>query len=142
MTVWGLLLHSPVQAPDAPVDPNAYGQGGGGDATMTKHVDTPECDKLLEIVSSGRAQQVQDFLDWLLDEEKVQLYGEELFEDYDGNWQPAPYRKSREQIMAAFFGIDQDAVERERRAILAHLRSQDAERRVDQDLDQQNGEPR
>jgi len=83
---------------------------------------TPECDKKLEIIHSGQAQLIQDFIEWLLDEQGVQLYSREEYEDGT----PVPWYRSREQIMAGFFGIDLDKIEKERRALLAHIRQQEA----------------
>jgi len=86
----------------------------------------PECERQSELVRSGRAGLIQEFLDWLLDTEQVQLYTHDQWEDAEGPWEPMPYYKSREQIMAAFFGIDLKKVEAERRALLSHLRARDA----------------
>lgn len=68
------------------------------------------------------AELIQAFLDWLLDEEGVQLFSQDWFQDGCSEWHPVPYYKSREQIMAGFFKIDLNKIEQERRALLAHIR--------------------
>lgn len=81
---------------------------------------TPELDKQLAIIESGEAKTVQDFLDWLRQEQgyvlakytKVDGYRDEQLVDH----YPQP-----EKLMADFFGIDQNKIEQERRAILDAL---------------------
>lgn len=85
-------------------------------------VETPELNRQKEIIDSGQAKAVQEFLDWLRQEkgyvlaryEKVDGYREEqLFDVY-----PDP-----ERLMADHFGIDLNKIESERRALLDALRS-------------------
>lgn len=79
--------------------------------------DTPECDKLLALEKSGRRGQVQEFLDWLLDEQRVQFYSGV---SYYGR--PLTFYKSREELMADFFGLDLHKIDREREALLDYQR--------------------
>jgi hypothetical protein len=76
---------------------------------VTKYPPTPELDKQAAIVASGEANTVQHFLDWLYDDQNLVL-------------EPDPGR-SREQLMADFFGIDLRKIETERRAILDAIRT-------------------
>lgn len=82
---------------------------------------TPELDKQLEIVKSGKAGVVQDFIDWLR-EEKDYVLGE--YQDWEGysEQQFVPVYIQPEQLMADFFGIDRNKIEAERRALLDTLR--------------------
>jgi hypothetical protein len=86
---------------------------------------TPELDKQGEIIRSGRAAAVQDFLDWLLDEKRVVL-ARYLDHPEPGVFseQPVPIPNSPERLMAEHFGVDLNAVERERRAVLEWVRAQ------------------
>ena len=88
-------------------------------------VETPELDKQSEIIHSGKAATVQDFIDWLLDE-KQYVIAEWSDPDPDGirDQELFPVYTQREQLMADFFGIDRDKIESERRAILAALQEE------------------
>ena len=84
-------------------------------------VDTTELDKQKEIIASGKAGVVQDFLDWLSSERHYMLC-EPKPDSLHGYYLPAMYG-GPEQLMADFFGIDQDRVEEERRALLDAIRA-------------------
>lgn len=95
---------------------------------MTIKVPTPELDKQLEIVRSGKAGTVQEFIDWLLDEKHYVLaryVPEDERTDDDGIYgeQPVAVFIQPEQLMANFFGIDLNKIDQERRALLEALRS-------------------
>lgn len=79
-------------------------------------IETPELDRQKEIIDSGRAEAVQQFLDWLWNE------GLHLCST-DGH-EFIPHHRQPEQLMADHFGIDRDKIEDERRAILANLRGE------------------
>ena len=76
--------------------------------------DTPELDRQLEIIKSGKAGIVQEFLDWLLDDQGFRLcefsHETQAFE---------PIYTQREQLMADHFDIDRDKIEKERRMLLS-----------------------
>lgn len=81
---------------------------------------TPELDKQSEIVKSGKAELIQEFYDWLTGHCGYTLCVPKE-NSLHGYYLPASYG-GPEQLMADFFGIDRDKIERERRAILAALR--------------------
>jgi hypothetical protein len=95
---------------------------------------TPNLNKMIELrrkprEGRGPAAEVQDFLDWLLDEFKYQGEHKVVFGAYvqgEGIYgeQPVEIHLSRERLLAEFFGVDLVAAERERVAVLEHLRSQ------------------
>ena len=119
-----------------PNDPAGYGSGGVSDVgdlppihTSPGHAPrkievppTPELDKQSEIIRSGKAAVVQDFLDWLHNECGYQLC-EPVPNSLHGYYGLASYG-GPEQLMADFFGIDRDKIEAERRALLDMLREQ------------------
>jgi hypothetical protein len=81
----------------------------------------PELEKQRQVIASGKAETVQEFIDWLL--------AQDLFL---ASWQVDDMRynkdilvedpRSPEQLMADFFGIDRCKVEQEREALLKSLR--------------------
>ena len=84
--------------------------------------ETPELDKQTEIIRSGRAESVQEFIDWLGEQgfrvcELIPRGSTLIGPTYE--W--APLSPSPEQLMADHFGIDRDKVEVERRLLLARL---------------------
>ena len=81
---------------------------------------TPELAKQLEIIKSGKAGLVQDFIDWLLDDQGLVL-GKWGVDEYENPNLLSPTYVNREDLMADFFQIDRDKIEAERRAILASL---------------------
>ena len=83
---------------------------------MSKYPDTPELDKMLAFVKSGKAGTVQDFYDWLTDQ------GMGLWKGRDGFGRVKEHHPNPEQLLADFFGVDRAKVEVERRAVLRHVR--------------------
>jgi hypothetical protein len=87
---------------------------------------TPELDRQAEIIKSGRAGTIQDFIDWLREEKHYVLARyvpeSERFGD-DGIYgeQPVEVLIQPLELMADFFGIDLRKIENERRAILAEI---------------------
>jgi hypothetical protein len=91
-------------------------------------IPTPELDKQLAIIHSGKAETVQEFYDWLTEEKGwvlARYVPEDERVDDDGIYgeQPVPVYIQPEQLMADFFGIDRNKIEAERRAILDKIRS-------------------
>ena len=73
----------------------------------------PECNKMLEV--QDQSQTIGEFLDWLLHDKGAEIAewrGDQLF----------PMRGSIESLLAEFFEIDLEKVEKERRAILEEMR--------------------
>ena len=126
-----------------PNDPAGYGSGGISDVgdlppihTSPGHAPrkievppTPELDKQSEIIRSGKAALVQDFIDWLHEEKKWVLAryvpeDERRSNDRIYGEQPVQVYARPEDLMAEFFGIDLKKIETERRATLDAYRSQ------------------
>jgi hypothetical protein len=81
---------------------------------MTEYVATPELDKML--VVKKKSQAIGEFIEYLISNEM-----------WVGEWVENigyPVRKSTEQLLADYFGIDLVKAESERRAILAALRGE------------------
>ena len=87
---------------------------------MSRIPASPELDRQSEIIRSGKAQVVQDLLDWLTEERHYTLC-EPKPDSLHGYYLPATYG-GPQQLMADFFGIDLTKVEAERRALLDALR--------------------
>lgn len=85
-------------------------------------VATPELDKQAEIINSGKAEVVQEFLDWLL-EERQYTFCEPKEDSLHGYYLPATSYAGPERLMADFFGIDLKKIDEERRALLEAIRS-------------------
>jgi len=94
---------------------------------------TPECDKLLKV--SKESQSIGAFLDWLSGEKNLTVceehehddtcYGKDdirMCESNDGGYVPASL--NIEKLLAEYFEIDLDKVEKERRKILEGLQKQ------------------
>lgn len=81
---------------------------------------TPELDKMLAVKEQSRT--ISEFLDWLDGQEfEICKY------DEDASYEENLYRhidKTKEQILAEFFGIDLVKCEQERQQILDDLRKQ------------------
>lgn len=92
---------------------------------------TPELDKQSEIIRSGKAELVQEFYDWLM--ENGFFYGPEVAHERTGCRYQTFYPGGPEQVMADFFGIDRDKIETERRALLEAL--QERGESLEADLD-------
>lgn len=92
----------------------------------------PEHDKLTAL--GERRQEVQEFLDWMLDEKQWEL--QEYVSTYDPTNQfsdenDGTYMRiglSRAQVMADFFGIDLDKIDAEKQQMLDEIRAANAER--------------
>lgn len=72
----------------------------------------PECEKMKAI--SEDSQKIGEFLEWL-DQHSM------FVAEYDRRDFPQPIRLNREQLLAKYFKIDLNKVEKERRSILADL---------------------
>jgi len=81
------------------------------------HFATSECDKLLAV--SKNSQIIGEFLDWLqnndvvLSKWDVGKYEDTLY----------PIRQSIESLLAEYFEVDLNKVEKERRALLSGIRA-------------------
>jgi hypothetical protein len=76
----------------------------------------PECDRLVAV--ADESYKLGEFLDWLEQDQGLTLARWSRSED-----QLVPDCTPKEHLLAAYFKIDLDRVERERRALLAHLRA-------------------
>jgi hypothetical protein len=83
-----------------------------------RHVETPECERLSAI--SDKSNCIGEFIDWLHEQDMTIAKWEDL-EDHDDPslW---PYSGSTTRLLAQFFDIDLDKVEKEKREILEALR--------------------
>ncbi len=73
----------------------------------------PECDKLVKIAPQSNV--IGEFLDWLESEKEIILAiydDDELFPD----------NENKESLLAEFFEIDLNLIEKERQALLEHIR--------------------
>jgi hypothetical protein len=87
---------------------------------------TPELDRQIALVRTGRPGAVQEFLDWLLDEQGYVLAKyQDRVEPGVYSEQPVEQHVRPEQLMADHFGIDLRKIEAERRAVLDWLQRQD-----------------
>lgn len=77
-------------------------------------VKTPECDKLLKV--SEKSQSIGQFLDWLENEKEFAIC-----EHYETDGDYIPVSINIERLLAEYFGIDMEKVEKERRKILDSL---------------------
>lgn len=102
---------------------------------MNNYPACPECERLADI--SKESNKIGDFLSWL-QQSGIYLteWKDKRFFDEDGNQlkkyerdceiEPEgyyPYRKSIERILADYFEIDLDLVDKERAALLEHSRN-------------------
>lgn len=87
---------------------------------MADKVPTPNLDKMLAV--KEEAGVVQQFIDWFCDEYQPNQmnYGLDAHTD----------ERIREKIMARYFGVDLDACERERMALLDSLRDTHRQERI------------
>ena len=82
-------------------------------------IPTPMLDKML--ANKAESQVIGDFLFWLqCNEFVIAKYGTER----GTRSQLIPEHKGIEQMLSDYFGLDLDAAEKERRAILAGLRAE------------------
>lgn len=82
---------------------------------MAKPIPTPEIDKMH--VVKDRSQAIGEFIEWIRSEK-----GWEIASYNDGGERLWPVNTSIERLLAEFFGIDLDKVEKEKRALLNQLR--------------------
>jgi len=80
----------------------------------------PECEKLEKV--SEESQKIGAFLDWLQNETKYIIA--EYSDDEEGEALLFPIHKAIEQILAEYFKIDLNKVEKERKQILEDIRKQ------------------
>jgi hypothetical protein len=77
---------------------------------------TPECDKIT--AARSESQQIGNFLEWLA-EQNMEICTRR--ETGWGHVMMIPQMESREQLLARYFEVDLQEVERERRALLAEF---------------------
>jgi hypothetical protein len=94
---------------------------------------TTECERLHQVARFS--QKIGEFIDWLRREKEVKFaqYHQHSDECFDANGDLAcgsrndelfPFRFSTNSLLAEFFGIDLEKVERERRELLEQIRKQ------------------
>lgn len=101
------------------------------------NVKTPECNKLIKV--SEQSQTVGAFLSWLSDEKKLTVCEIHEHDDDDcygdksefrvcglTNGEYIPASLNIEKLLAEYFDIDLNKVEKERRKILESLRTESA----------------
>lgn len=77
---------------------------------------TPELDRRAVVIGEGQAPLLANFLDHLRGEQKIVLArweGDDLYPAHD----------REEALLASFFGLDLDRIEREKLALLAYIRA-------------------
>jgi hypothetical protein len=84
-----------------------------------------------------KSQAIGEFLDWLQNERKLVIcrwYPDEFIkgERIAGTWELA--RIPIHTLLAEYFGIDEDKLEREKREILVDIRKQYAAKQIDKEL--------
>lgn len=83
---------------------------------MSRKIRTPECDKVMAVLNESRT--IGQFLEWLQNEHNVVL----CHWTEDDVERAAPIHESTEQLLAAYFDIDLDKMEREKRRLLVSFR--------------------
>lgn len=83
-------------------------------------METPELNKMKQARAEG-SQVIGEFMEWLEDQGYCVCHQPPSAHRLDPEWWPLG--KSKEVMLADFFGIDLVAVENERRAILAQFAS-------------------
>lgn len=82
-------------------------------------MDYPECEKMHKVAKETAA--IGEFLEWLSENKKLTLC--EYIEGYDDTYDRyIPYHYQIEELLAEFFKIDLNKVEKERRQILEDIR--------------------
>jgi hypothetical protein len=108
------------------------------EAPRTETRELPEHERLHKI--ADKSQEIGTFLNWL-DEQGIYLSREHRHTDAcwsnecrlrDG--QLTRYYEPIQKLLARFYGIDLDKLEREKREILADIRKQRASRQIDKEL--------
>lgn len=87
---------------------------------MSGRPETPECEKLVAV--ADESHKLGEFLDYLEQERGLTLARWSRPDD-----QLVPDYTPKEELLAAYFKIDLNKVEKERRALLAHVRSTHAQ---------------
>ena len=80
---------------------------------------TPELDRRHGVIANGQAHLLGDFLDHLREKQGIVLArwcGA-------GGCDLAPAREREEKLLASFFGLDLDRIEREKMALLRYVRA-------------------
>ena len=87
-------------------------------------METPMCNKLREV--SDDSQKIGEFLEWMNGKGywigKYGRYTDPETEEEEGEEELIPIKKSTEELLADYFEIDLNQVEKERRAILEEIR--------------------
>jgi hypothetical protein len=84
---------------------------------MTVKPATPECEKLYPV--KDKSQAIGEFLDWLKNE-KHYLIAERVVDDIHEDSDLMPVWASTEKLLAEYFEIDLNTVERENQELLEH----------------------
>ncbi len=86
--------------------------------TKTPQPECPECDKLTKV--APESQKIGEFIDWLQNEKKIHLAHWQ-----EGDREELAYaHESIEKLLAEFFKIDLDKVEKERTALLKWIQKE------------------
>jgi hypothetical protein len=80
---------------------------------MNKQPECPECEKLSKV--SEESNKIGDFLDWLIYEKQISLCQWNKVSNY------LHCGRSNEDLLAEYFDIDMDKVEKERDNLLSWL---------------------
>lgn len=101
-----------------------------GDIKLSKvriNVKTPECDKAVKI--RNKSQSIGEFIEWLRDEKKVILASKMPIEDFEDEEIEtlAPAYYNLDSLLAEFFGIDLNKIEKEKRELLEAVRKANAQ---------------
>lgn len=75
----------------------------------------PECEKMKDVQEDS--QKIGEFLDWLLNKRGLVICKWEKSGYFE-------YRRNIEELLAEYFGIDLNKVEKEKRQMLDEIRSQ------------------
>jgi hypothetical protein len=79
-------------------------------------IDTPECDKQLAVKED--AQVIGEFIEWLRGERDCVIAEYTGNPKYSGRYELFPINDSIEQLLADYYKIDLNKVEKERRKLL------------------------
>jgi hypothetical protein len=86
---------------------------------ILKYPKAPECEKMSKVMKDSGI--CAEFLDFVLDKYVLSQYSDD--EEF-----PIPVNVNREKLLAEYFGIDLDKVEKERRKILEYLHQENSDR--------------
>ena len=79
-------------------------------------IETPECDKLHEVAEDSN--KIGEFLEWLQGERQCVIAEYTGNPDLCGQYELFPVKESIVQLLAQFYDIDLEKVEKEKQAIL------------------------